>query len=59
MGKMLSSAEAAKRLRVSVRRIQQLAERLGGVRVGRDYVFDSEIVAKFRPEKPGRPRKSA
>jgi hypothetical protein len=50
----LSTAEAAKILKLSVRQVQRLAPSIGAQRVGRAFLFDPEVIivlAAQRPEK--------
>ena len=57
---MLSSADVAAILGVSIRRVQQLAKsRHTGRRVGRTIVFSEDDVGRMRNRKPGRPRKES
>jgi hypothetical protein len=50
----LSTAEAAKILKLSVRQVQRIALSIGARRVGRAFLFDPEVIivlAAQRPEK--------
>lgn len=55
MSNLLTTAQAAERLGVSVRRVQALiAEgRIAAAKIGRDYVVSAKAVEKFKPEAPG------
>lgn len=56
-GELLTSAEVAETLGVSLRRVQQLARSRGvGQQVGREWLFRPEDVEQMRDRKPGRPR---
>jgi excisionase family DNA binding protein len=54
---VLTTAQAAARLGVSVRRVQAMisAGRLVATRVGRDWLIAPEALAPLRMRKPGRP----
>ena len=51
----LSATEAGRILGVSRARVSQLAERLGGVKIGRDWRFSPDRVATFERMPRGRP----
>jgi excisionase family DNA binding protein len=55
--KLLSTSEAADKLKVSVQRVHQfIAEgRLPAQKVGRDYVIDETDLRLVAERKPGRP----
>ena len=55
---MLSTAQVASELGVTVRRVQALinAGRLAAFKVGRDWVIDPKAIASVRERPPGRPR---
>ena len=58
---LLSTSEAAEKLRVSAIRVRQLIRdgQLSATRVGRDYVIDEKDLASVRKRaKPGRPKKA-
>jgi len=57
--KLLSTAEAATKLGVTIGRVQQLIweERLPAQRVGRTYVIREEDLKLVEVRKPGRPPK--
>lgn len=57
--KLITTAEAAERLGVSIGRIQALirAERLPASKFGRVYMINEKDLAKVRVRKPGRPKK--
>jgi excisionase family DNA binding protein len=58
--RMLSTKEAAEKLNVSIRRVQQLIEQgtLSAEKVGRDYVIlESDLDGVETYGKPGRPPK--
>ena len=59
--RLLSTADAARALGISVCRVQQLilAHRLPAKKVGRDYVIREGDLAYVRRRHPGRPRTSA
>jgi len=59
MPKYIDTGEAAKRLKVTRRRVQALiaAGRLRAVRLGRDWLIEPADLAAVRNRKPGRPRK--
>jgi excisionase family DNA binding protein len=54
---VLNTVQAARELRVSVRRVQQLiaAGRLPAERFGRDYMIKRTDLQRVRVRKPGRP----
>ncbi len=56
---LISSAQAAKELGVSHRRVQQLitAGRLSAQKIGRNYVVERSGLAEVRERKIGRPPK--
>lgn len=55
---MITTDEAAAILDVTARQVRNLADRLGGVKVGRDWMFDEKKVKALAPrKKTGRPRK--
>ena len=57
--KLLSTAEAAKRLGITSARVQQLiwAKKLPAQQVGRGYVINEEDLKLVEDRKPGRPKK--
>ena len=57
----MTTAQAAKKIGVKLRRIQQLVEKreLKAVRIGRDWLIDSDDVAAFTRRPVGRPKKKA
>jgi excisionase family DNA binding protein len=61
MSTLLSTADAARELGVSLRRIQALvlAGRLAARRVGKQYVIDSRALEAVRVRKPGKPQKTS
>lgn len=61
MSTLLSTADAARELGVSLRRIQALvlAGRLAARRVGKQYVIDSRALEAVRVRKPGKPQKNS
>ena len=58
---VISTSEAARRLKLSLRRVQTLIQRgqLRATKLGRDWVVDEKDLQEFarRPRRPGRPRK--
>lgn len=54
----ISSKDAAARLKISVRRVQELIkkERLPATMIGGVYLIDEKNLALVRNRKPGRPR---
>jgi excisionase family DNA binding protein len=58
--KLLSTAEAATKLGVTIVRVQQLIwdEKLPAQRVGRTYVIREEDLKLVKDRKPGRPPKA-
>jgi len=56
---LISTKDAAKKLGISVLRVQQLiwAERLPAQKIGRDYIIDEKDLKLVEIRKPGRPRK--
>jgi excisionase family DNA binding protein len=56
---IITTTEAAKRLGVTVRRVQALitAGRLSAEKFGRDYMIREEDLEAVRERKPGRPKK--
>lgn len=54
----LTTTQAALKLGINPRSLQQLAQRgeIKAQKLGRDWYFDAEVVAAFRPPKRGRPR---
>lgn len=61
MGRLISSAEAADRLGISVRRVRQLIDdekKLPALKIGGSYVIDSDDLRHVTVYgKPGRPPK--
>jgi len=57
MDEILNTREAAKRLGVSVRRVQAMikAKRLPAQRLGREWIIDAEDLKLVKDRKPGRP----
>lgn len=57
---VLTTAQVAQELGLSVRRVQTLAQDrgIGQLLTARQRVFTPSDVAKLRPGKPGRPRKA-
>ena len=57
---MLTTQEAAKRLGITVRRVQALirSEHLPAKKLGRDYLIREEDLALVANRKPGRPKKT-
>lgn len=57
---MITTAGAAERLGISVRRVQELINsgRLPAQQFGRTYVIDEDDLKLVEERKPGRPRKS-
>jgi excisionase family DNA binding protein len=57
----ISSKDAAARLNLSVRRVQELikTERLPAKMIGGVYLIDEKDLALVKNRKPGRPRKRA
>lgn len=57
---IISTAEAAVSLGVSVRRVQAMirAGRLKASRLGRDWLIERSALAEVRTRKPGRPSKA-
>lgn len=53
----LTTAQAAKELGVSTRRVRQYIEegRLKAKKAGRDYLISSRSLAAFKPQSSGRP----
>lgn len=58
--KLLTTSEAAKRLKVSVRRVHQLIDeqRLPAEKMGRDYFIKEEDLKLVEVRKVGRPKKA-
>ena len=58
---MLTTAQAATELGVSVRRVQALIKsgRLKANKAGRDYLIHPSALARVRDRQPGRPRKQS
>lgn len=56
---LITTAEAARQLGVSVRRVQALikARRLTAEKIGRDWLVNEFHLADVAERKPGRPRK--
>jgi excisionase family DNA binding protein len=56
---MVGTAEAAKRLNVSVSRVQKMiaAKRLKAIKVGREWLIDPKDLEAVKERKVGRPRK--
>lgn len=61
MRELITTATAALRLGISVRRVQNaiLAKLLRAERVGRDWLIDARDLADFQPRQPGRRRKKS
>jgi excisionase family DNA binding protein len=59
--KVIGTAEAAKRLNVTVSRVQKMiaAKRLKAIKVGREWLIDPKDLEAVKNRKVGRPRKSA
>jgi len=57
--KLLNTAQAAKRLKVTTTRVRALivAKRLPAAKLGRDYVIHESDLALVRVRKTGRPKK--
>jgi excisionase family DNA binding protein len=57
---LITTAQAAERLGISVRRVQELisSQRLPAQQFGRTYVVDEEDLKLVENRKVGRPRKS-
>ena len=57
---LITTAEAADRLGVSIGRVQALirAERLPASKFGRVYMINEKDLAKVQDRKPGRPKKA-
>ena len=58
--KLMSTAEAARKLGVTANRVRALirSKRLKAVRVGRDWLIDAKDLNAVKKRKPGRPRKA-
>ena len=58
--KIISTAEAAKRLNVTQSRVQTMidAKRLKAIKVGREWLIDPKDLDAVKDRKVGRPRKS-
>lgn len=58
--KIISTAEAAKRLGVTQSRVQKMiaAKRLKAIKVGREWLIDPKDLDAVKDRKVGRPRKS-
>jgi len=58
--KIISTAEAAKRLGVTQSRVQKMiaAKRLKAIKVGREWLIDPKDLDAVKERKVGRPRKS-
>jgi excisionase family DNA binding protein len=58
--KIISTAEAAKRLGVTQSRVQKMiaAKRLKAIKVGREWLIDPKDLAAVQDRKVGRPRKA-
>ena len=58
--KIISTAEAAKRLGVTANRVRKmiLAKRLKAMKVGREWLIDPKDLDAVKDRKVGRPRKS-
>jgi len=57
---IITSSQAAKELKVSIRAVQMHCNRIGVDRFGRDYMITTQVMDKLRREVqpgPGRPRK--
>ncbi|MND05700.1 Helix-turn-helix domain protein [compost metagenome] len=57
--KIISTAEAAKRLNVTVSRVRKMivAKRLKAIKVGREWLIDPKDLEPLKDRKVGRPRK--
>ena len=57
--KVIGTAEAAKRLNVTVSRVQKMivAKRLKAIKVGREWLIDPKDLDVLKDRKVGRPRK--
>jgi excisionase family DNA binding protein len=57
---LLTTAQAAKKLKVTPRRVIALIEagRLPASKLGRDYIIEATDLARVKDRRPGRPRKS-
>jgi len=58
--KVIGTAEAAKRLNVTVSRVQKMivAKRLKAIKVGREWLIDPKDLEAVKDRKVGRPRKA-
>jgi excisionase family DNA binding protein len=58
--RIISTAEAARRLGVTANRVRALieAKRLRAIKVGREWLIDPKDLAAVKNRKPGRPRKT-
>jgi excisionase family DNA binding protein len=58
--RIISTAEAARRLGVTTNRVRALieAKRLKAIKIGREWLIDPKDLAAVKNRKPGRPRKS-
>ena len=58
--KIISTAEAAKRLNVTVSRVRKMivAKRLKAIKVGREWLIDPKDLDAVKDRKVGRPRKA-
>ena len=58
--KIISTAEAAKRLGVTANRVRKmiLAKRLKAIKVGREWLIDPKDLEAVKDRKVGRPRKA-
>ena len=58
--KIIGTAEAAKRLNVTVSRVQKMiaAKRLKAIKVGREWLIDPKDLDAVKDRKVGRPRKA-
>ena len=58
--KIIGTAEAAKRLNVTVSRVQKMiaAKRLKAIKVGREWLIDPKDLEAVKDRKVGRPRKA-
>jgi excisionase family DNA binding protein len=58
--KVIGTAEAAKRLNVTVSRVQKMitAKRLKAIKLGREWMIDPKDLEAVKNRKVGRPRKS-
>ena len=58
--RIISTAEAAKRLGVTQSRVQKMiaAKRLKAIKVGREWLIDPKDLEAVKKRTPGRPRKS-